>query len=90
MSIKVSRTTVTLAFCDACDAVLPISPYGEVDYGELMSQFGYNSPLDNLGECARVVLCEACWRKACAAVGLNPGTLRKPETPALDTGSTNK
>ena len=90
MSIDRTPAKPVLAFCDACNAIIPISVHGEVDHGILRSEFGFNSPLDNLGERLHVVMCEGCWRKACVAVGLDPGTLRPPESapPALDKGTT--
>lgn len=68
-----SRLTVESATCDACGADLAPNAF---HHGVLQSRFGFGSPLDNVGG-AECVLCEACWRKACALLGLDPSTLER-------------
>lgn len=73
----VTRTLVESATCDACGAEILVDAQARrPHHGVLRSEFGYGSPLDHLGnrEC---VLCEACWRKACAALGLDPSILQR-------------
>src|SRR3990172_5874837 len=73
-----TRTVVESATCDACKTAIPeelLGASGRAHYGVLRSAFGFGSPLDHVGGC-ECVLCEACWRKACAALGLDPSTLR--------------
>lgn len=69
--------------CDGCRATL--DPRSTAGYGELVHHFGYGSPFDNAellaGSKGQAQLCEECWRRACAAVGLDPRALRRPPTP---------
>jgi hypothetical protein len=77
------RPVVTAASCDACTKQLPFIGNG-VEHGVLQNNFGYDTPeLDPLGEPRHEAhLCQACYVKACAAVGLNPlSLLRKGEEP---------
>lgn len=71
---RVIHTIVESATCDACGATIPVDPPCSPHHGILRSEFGYGSPLDHVGG-TQCVLCEACWRKACAALGLDPSTL---------------
>jgi hypothetical protein len=71
----VARTVVESATCDACGAAIPVDPQVGAHHGVLHGEFGYGSPLDHGGFKSQCVLCETCWRKVCAALGIDPVTL---------------
>lgn len=68
------ETTVKVAICDGCrrSLICPHRP-NNVNYGHLQTSFGYGSRLDTIRESEEYHLCEDCWEKALAAVGIEIG-----------------
>lgn len=65
--------TIVEAKCDGCNKNLACATKpGNVNCGILQSSFGYGSPLDDMGDANKRHLCEECWARALAAVGLKP------------------
>ena len=68
--IKVEEKVVE-AKCDACkkNLVDKHKPHN-TNFGLLRPRFGYGSRLDDVGQGSDYHLCEDCWEKALAAVGI--------------------
>jgi hypothetical protein len=67
------RRIVKVAVCDGCRAGLQDKGLpANVNFGLLKSSFGFGSRLDDIGHPNEWHLCEDCWEKALAAVGLKP------------------
>jgi hypothetical protein len=73
MTIEIkTEQTVVVATCDGCgkSLVAPNPPHN-VNFGLLRSSFGYGSRLDDIVDDKKERhLCEGCWEKALAAVGI--------------------
>lgn len=68
---RVERKVVD-ATCDGCGSCLIAQGADNANFGFLKSAFGYGSEIDDCGEPDEFHLCEKCWTKALAAVGLRP------------------
>jgi len=68
------ETKVIVATCDGCkrSLICPHKPHN-TNYGRLQTSFNYGSRLDDAGHPEEYHLCEDCWEKALAAVGIEVG-----------------
>jgi len=83
--IESVKPIVTYASCDACASPLEFN-VTDVEHGRIVNDFGYDTPeLDQLGADVgarrEVHLCQACYTKACVAVGLDPCSLARVGAP---------
>lgn len=68
------ETKFILAICDGCKrSLIDAHKPHNANYGRLQTSFNYGSRLDDIGNPEEYHLCEDCWEKALAAVGIKIG-----------------